>query len=117
MLGELCNELKIKKLVHVSALGVKEGHRFTIHAVQSFKEKKIFEDTFKLSVLFYDLQWSFGPEDKFFNTFASLAQFSPALPLIGGGKRQFLNLFMSVMLPLLLLSHWSLTIQNQAFMN
>ena len=31
----------------------------------------------------------FGPEDKFFNTFASLAQFSPVLPLIGGGKTKF----------------------------
>jgi len=27
----------------------------------------------------------FGPEDEFFNRFASLARFSPALPLIGGG--------------------------------
>ena len=31
----------------------------------------------------------FGPEDKFFNTFASLTQFLPALPLIGGGKKKF----------------------------
>ena len=31
----------------------------------------------------------FGPEDKFFNTFASFAQFSPILPLIGGGKTKF----------------------------
>ena len=31
----------------------------------------------------------FGPEDKFFNTFASLTQFSPILPLIGGGKTKF----------------------------
>jgi len=28
----------------------------------------------------------FGPEDDFFNRFASLAQFAPALPLIGGGE-------------------------------
>jgi NADH dehydrogenase len=28
----------------------------------------------------------FGPEDKFFNTFAALAQLSPALPLFGGGR-------------------------------
>jgi len=31
----------------------------------------------------------FGPEDNFFNTFASIAQFSPFLPLIGGGKTKF----------------------------
>ena len=28
----------------------------------------------------------FGPEDDFFNRFAGMARFSPALPLIGGGK-------------------------------
>ncbi|HWM83419.1 MAG TPA: complex I NDUFA9 subunit family protein [Pseudolabrys sp.] len=28
----------------------------------------------------------FGPEDDFFNRFASLARFAPALPLIGGGR-------------------------------
>ncbi|HTP84011.1 MAG TPA: complex I NDUFA9 subunit family protein [Alphaproteobacteria bacterium] len=30
-----------------------------------------------------------GPEDEFFNRFASLAQFLPALPLIGGGRTRF----------------------------
>ncbi|MFK9780893.1 complex I NDUFA9 subunit family protein, partial [Escherichia coli] len=27
----------------------------------------------------------FGPEDDFFNRFAAIAQYAPALPLIGGG--------------------------------
>jgi NADH dehydrogenase len=31
----------------------------------------------------------FGPEDGFFNRFAALAQFLPALPLIGGGHTRF----------------------------
>ena len=31
----------------------------------------------------------FGPEDDFFNRFATLARFSPALPLIGGGRTRF----------------------------
>ena len=31
----------------------------------------------------------FGPEDAFFNRFAAMARFSPALPLIGGGKTRF----------------------------
>lgn len=30
-----------------------------------------------------------GPEDEFFNRFAALAQFLPALPLIGGGRTRF----------------------------
>jgi uncharacterized protein YbjT (DUF2867 family) len=31
----------------------------------------------------------FGPEDDFFNRFATMARFSPALPLIGGGHTRF----------------------------
>jgi NADH dehydrogenase len=31
----------------------------------------------------------FGPEDHFFNRFAAMAQMSPALPLIGGGRTKF----------------------------
>ena len=31
----------------------------------------------------------FGPEDDFFNRFAAMARFSPALPLIGGGTTKF----------------------------
>jgi NADH dehydrogenase len=35
----------------------------------------------------------FGPEDDFFNRFADMAKFSPALPLIGGGKTRFQPIF------------------------
>ncbi|WP_422368985.1 complex I NDUFA9 subunit family protein [Pelagibius sp.] len=31
----------------------------------------------------------FGPEDGFFNRFAEMARFAPALPLIGGGRTRF----------------------------
>jgi len=35
----------------------------------------------------------FGPEDKFFNRFAAMAQLSPALPLIGGGHTRLQPVF------------------------
>jgi uncharacterized protein YbjT (DUF2867 family) len=35
----------------------------------------------------------FGPEDNFFNQFAHMARFAPALPLIGGGKTMFQPVF------------------------
>ena len=35
----------------------------------------------------------FGPEDSFFNRFASMARFSPFLPLIGGGETRFQPVF------------------------
>jgi len=87
LLSELCNELGIKKLVHVSALGVKEGHPSQYMQSKLQGEKNI-QNIFKQSVILRP-GIMFGPEDKFFNTFATLAQFSPALPLIGGGKTVF----------------------------
>lgn len=35
----------------------------------------------------------FGPEDNFFNQFASMSRFLPALPLIGGGVTRFQPVF------------------------
>ena len=35
----------------------------------------------------------FGPEDDFFNRFAALSRFAPALPLIGGGATKFAPVF------------------------
>ena len=35
----------------------------------------------------------FGPEDDFFNKFASMARLMPALPLVGGGHTRFQPVF------------------------
>ena len=91
LLSNLCGELGIKKLIHVSALGVKEKHISQYMQSKLLGEKKI-QDTFKPSVILRP-SVVFGPEDKFFNTFASLAQFSPILPLIGGGKTKFAPIY------------------------
>ena len=91
LLSNLCNELGIKNLVHVSALGVKEKHVSQYIQSKLIGEKNI-QDTFKQSVILRP-SVVFGPEDKFFNTFASIAQFSPVLPLIGGGKTKFAPIY------------------------
>ena len=91
LLSNLCNELEIKNLVHVSALGVKERHMS--HYMQSkLQGEKNIQDIFKSSVILRP-SVVFGPEDKFFNTFASIAQFSPILPLVGGGKTKFAPIY------------------------
>ena len=87
ILSNLCNEIGIKNLVHVSALGVKENHSSKYMQSKLQGEKNI-ENIFKPSVILRP-SVVFGPGDKFFNTFASLAQFFPFLPLIGGGKTKF----------------------------
>ena len=87
LLSRLCNENKLKKLVHMSALGVEGKHESKYKQSKINGEKNI-KDNFKSSVILRP-SVVFGPEDKFFNTFASLAQISPVLPLIGGGKTKF----------------------------
>ena len=91
LLSNLCNELGIKNLVHVSALGVKEKH-VSQYMQSKLQGEKNIQDTFKSSVILRP-SVVFGPEDKFFNTFASIAQFSPVLPLIGGGKTKFAPIY------------------------
>ena len=78
-MSNLCNEQGIKNLVHISALGVKEKHN-SLYMQSKLEGEKNIQDTFKPSVILRP-SVVFGPEDKFFNTFASLAQFSPILPL------------------------------------
>jgi len=91
LLSNLCNELGTKNLIHVSALGVRERH--TSQYMQSkLQGEKNIQDNFKPSVILRP-SVVFGPEDKFFNTFASIAQFSPVLPLIGGGKTKFVPIY------------------------
>ena len=91
LLSNLCNELGTKNLIHVSALGVRERH--TSQYMQSkLQGEKNIQNNFKPSVILRP-SVVFGPSDKFFEKFASIAQFSPFLPLIGGGKTKFAPIY------------------------
>ena len=87
LLSNLCNKFEIKKLVHISALGVKERHTSQYIQSKLQGEKNIMEN-FESSIILRP-GVCFGPDDSFFNRFAALAQFLPALPLIGGGRQKF----------------------------
>jgi len=91
LLCNLCNELGIKNLIHVSALGVKEKHK-SLYIQSKLQGEKNIQETFKRSIILRP-SVVFGPEDKFFNTFASIAQISPILPLIGEGKTKFAPIY------------------------
>ena len=87
LLSKLCSELNIKKLVHISALGINET--VSSQYMQSkLKGEKNIINNFNRSVILRP-SVIFGPEDKFFNQFASLAEFFPILPLIGKGLTCF----------------------------
>ena len=87
LLTKLCNEQNIKKLVHISALGINETAN-SQYMQSKLKGEKNILNNFNRSVILRP-SIIFGPEDKFFNQFAALAEFFPALPLIGGGLTYF----------------------------
>ena len=91
LLSNLCNEMGIKKLVHISALGCKEGHT-SLYMQSKLQGEKNIEKNFKSSVILRP-SVLFGHSDNFFEKFASIAQFSPFLPLIGGGKTKFTPMY------------------------
>ena len=71
------------KLVHVSAIGADE------HSTSSYARAKAKGEKLGLAAVpgatILRPSVVFGPEDNFFNLFASLSRFAPVLPLIGGG--------------------------------
>jgi uncharacterized protein YbjT (DUF2867 family) len=79
------------RMLHVSAIGADE-HSTSLYARSKARGETLVlaatpEATiFRPSVLF-------GPDDDFFNKFASLARFLPALPLVGGGHTRFQPVF------------------------
>ena len=87
LLSKLCSELSIKKLVHISALGINETVS-SKYMQSKLKGEKNIINNFNRSVILRP-SVIFGPEDKFFNQFASIAEFFPVLPLIGGGLTYF----------------------------
>ena len=87
LLSKLCSELNIEKFVHISALGINETVSSKYMQSKLNGEKNILNN-FNRSVILRP-SIIFGPEDKFFNQFASLAEFFPCLPLIGGGLTYF----------------------------
>tara|TARA_Y100001960_G_C14484967_1_gene733749 strand:- start:144 stop:845 length:702 start_codon:yes stop_codon:yes gene_type:complete len=91
LLSKVCNDLKVKKLIHISALGIKENH-VSKYMQSKLQGEKNIQETFKSSIILRP-SVVFGPEDNFFNTFASIAQFSPILPLVGGGKTKFAPIY------------------------
>jgi uncharacterized protein YbjT (DUF2867 family) len=79
------------RLVHVSAIGADEAS-----PAQYARSKAAGERLVKAAqpdAIIMRPSIIFGPEDNFFNRFATMATLSPALPLIGGGTTKFQPVF------------------------
>jgi NADH dehydrogenase len=79
------------RMIHVSAIGAAENSRAAYGRAKWRGERLVLAAApdaiiFRPSVLF-------GPNDDFFNRFAAMAQLSPVLPLIGGGRTRFQPVF------------------------
>ncbi|MAQ70921.1 MAG: NAD-dependent dehydratase [Alphaproteobacteria bacterium] len=85
-IAKACAKEKVKKLVHISALGIENSH--SKYAKSKLDGEEAIKDVFKNYIVLRP-SIVFGPEDDFFNRFARMAKFSPFLPLIGGGKTMF----------------------------
>lgn len=74
-------------LTHVSALGADVQSASAYARTKALGERAVLATIPDAVILRPSI--AFGPEDGFFNRFAAMARFSPALPLIGGGKTRF----------------------------
>jgi uncharacterized protein YbjT (DUF2867 family) len=74
-------------LTHVSAIGADKNSQSNYARTKGLAEAAVLE-TVKDAVIMRP-SIIFGPEDGFFNKFATMARYAPALPLIGGGLTKF----------------------------
>ena len=89
-IAEAAKAAGVSRMVHVSALGAAEtGARY---AKSKFAGEQAVREVLPEAVILRP-SIIFGPEDGFFNRFADMAKFAPALPLIGGGKTKFQPVF------------------------
>jgi uncharacterized protein YbjT (DUF2867 family) len=86
-IAKMAYKYQIKKLLHISALGIDEAIN-SKYAASKLKGEALLKENFdKVTILRPSV--IFGEEDQFFNKFAQLTSFSPFLPLIEQGKTRF----------------------------
>lgn len=81
-----CRKYGVERFVHISALGVDIAR--SKYAQTKMAGERAVHDVFPNATILRP-SVIFGPEDHFFNLFAWLSQFTPGMPLIGGGKTKF----------------------------
>ena len=89
-IAKACGEKDVQKFIHVSALACDKGSEKdkSKYAQSKFRGEEAIKNTYS-DVTILRPSVVFGPGDSFFNMFAKLSTFLPALPLIGGGKMKF----------------------------
>lgn len=79
------------RLTQGSAIGADPESQSEYGRTKSLGERAVLETVPDAAIMRPSI--IFGPEDGFYNRFAGMARFSPALPLIGGGSTRFQPVF------------------------
>ena len=82
----------IRRLVHMSALGVERGRGLTAYFDTKWRaEEMVREAAGKggLAATVFRPSLIYGPDDRFFNQLARAVKWSPVVPLPGGGRQRF----------------------------
>lgn len=85
-----CAASGVERLVHISALGIEQSR--SRYAASKRKGEEAVRAAFPAATILRP-SVVFGPDDAFFNRFAAMSRFLPALPLIGGGRTRFQPVF------------------------
>ncbi|MGH6666169.1 MAG: complex I NDUFA9 subunit family protein [Pseudolabrys sp.] len=79
------------RMVQISAIGADESSSSAYARSKAAAERLVLAAQAQAVIMRPSIL--FGPEDDFFNRFASMARLSPALPLVGGGNTRFQPVF------------------------
>lgn len=85
-IAKCCASENVHRFIHISALGIENSS--SKYAKSKLQGEEAIKAHFP-DVTILRPSVVFGPGDSFFNMFAKLSVFLPALPLIGGGKTKF----------------------------
>jgi uncharacterized protein YbjT (DUF2867 family) len=86
-IAAIAHKQDVQKLIHVSAIGANANSAAKYARSKAAGEQAVLTEFPGATILRPSI--IFGPEDGFFNLFATLAKFTPALPLVGGGHTKF----------------------------
>jgi uncharacterized protein YbjT (DUF2867 family) len=90
-LAEAAAQRGVQRFVQVSAIGADTNSPSKYARTKAMGEEAVVAAIPNAAILRPSIL--FGPDDDFFNRFASMAALSPALPLVGGGETRFQPVF------------------------
>jgi NADH dehydrogenase len=80
-IARIASESGVRKMVHISAIGADENAESEYSRTKALGEAAVFQHFPNAVVLRPSIV--FGPEDEFFNRFASMSRLGPVLPVVG----------------------------------